>query len=223
MSTELEKQNAQVREIQALQAGGLAGQVANITAQLNNERRRRIETDINNLVTNCQLTAGEAPQAIARAVADETYLAELQARPQVLPGAAPLNFACAGIHTQADSVRNALGEIVRSVGKPGQDSLYNAAERSHRVANVYAEARGRILQVMNAAANNTIDAGLKRVLILQEVVRDFATRVLPLRLFCSVFNNVPLQGTDTVVVRWNSSRRDTPHEMAGHQFGHTDG
>ena len=95
-------------------------------------------------------------------------------------------------------VHNALTEIAHNVGTGGQGSFETAHDRAGRVSAVYAEARDKILPVMNAAAVNTIDAGLKRVLILQETVRDFAIRVLPARLFSTIFENVPLQGTDTV-------------------------
>lgn len=52
------------------------------------------------------------------------------------------------------------------------------------------------------ATTNTLDAALKRVAVLNETIRAFATRVLPLRLFSTVFSDVPLQGTDEVVVRY---------------------
>ena len=178
----------------------MQAKLSEITSQLADERRSRKETEIENLINNCQLTRDEAPKALARALSDDTYMAELKARPQHLPGAAPLNFSGISVQTRDGSVRNALTEIQRGVSKPGEESLYNSAERSQRVANVYAEARDKILPVMNAAAANTIDVGLKRVMIMQETVRDFATRVLPLRLLSTVFNNVPLQGTDSVII-----------------------
>jgi hypothetical protein len=45
-----------------------------------------------------------------------------------------------------------------------------------------------------------LDAALKCVLTLNETIRAFAIPLLPLRLFSTVFNNVPLKGTDEVVV-----------------------
>jgi hypothetical protein len=55
--------------------------------------------------------------------------------------------------------------------------------------------------VQNTAATNTVDSALELVKILNgRPLRAFATRMLPLRLFSTVFSNVPLQGTDTVVV-----------------------
>ena len=103
--------------------------------------------------------------------------------------------------TQSESVRNALTEIQNNVSKRGGESAFDTAtDRARITSGIYAESRDKIIPVLNAAAVNTIDAGLKRVLILQETVRDFATRVLALRLFSTVFDNVALEGTDTVDV-----------------------
>lgn len=163
------------------------------------QKKANVTAAVDALIADCRVTAGERDKVIARAIADETYIAELRERPQVLPGAAPIN-GCPAIHTKDASINNALKEISANVGKGGERSLETAADRSKKIAVVHAEARDKIIPVLNAAANNAIDTGLKRVLILQETVRDFATRVLPARLFCTVFENVPLQGTDEVEV-----------------------
>lgn len=207
----------------------LKTQLDTITNQLAAERKTRIESAVNALVENCQVTAAEAPKAVIRAIADDTYLAELQARPQMLPGASGLAGSPA-IHTKDDSVRNAIKEL-KTVGisnKGGEHAFETAVDRSQRVAVIYAESRDKIVPVFNAAgAVNTIDAGLKRVLIMQETVRDFATRVLPARLFSTIFGNVPLQGTDTVIVPYYplqtaASKDFTDGDGAGgtgYQFG----
>ena len=56
-------------------------------------------------------------------------------------------------------------------------------------------------QPQNAVATtNAIDSGLKRTAILKEAVKEFAKVIAPLRSFATVFENVPLQGTDTIKV-----------------------
>ena len=67
------------------------------------------------------------------------------------------------------------------------------------LAEIYHRERERLLPVLNAGTN-TISSDLKRVLILNETVEALALSVLPLRAFSTVFTNVPLQGTDEVVV-----------------------
>jgi len=65
-------------------------------------------------------------------------------------------------------------------------------------ANFFKKFRNRFLEVMNT---NTIATELKRQVILQDVViRDFVRRVLSLNMFSTVFQNVPLQGLNTVEV-----------------------
>ena len=112
-----------------------------------------------------------------------------------------------------DSVRNTLNEISRNIGK-GSGALDTAVDRSARVGQIWNNEREKIMPVMNAAVN-TIDADLKRVLILQETVRAFATRVIPLRLFANSFGNVPLQGTDEVAVSYLTLQAAARHSFSG--------
>jgi hypothetical protein len=87
----------------------------------------------------------------------------------------------------------------------GRSPLPSSPRRSRPLTHItetYANHREGILPVMNTAATNTLDSALKRVRILNETIRAFATRVLPLRLFSTFCSNVPLQGTDEAVVSY---------------------
>lgn len=55
-----------------------------------------------------------------------------------------------------------------------------------------------MLAVLNSV--NTIDPVFKRDAVLQLVIQDFARRLIPLNLFSTVFQNVPLLGTNKVEV-----------------------
>ncbi len=92
-------------------------------------------------------------------------------------------------------VLNAMQNLIVT----GPNSILSAAERGAAMGQIYALNRDNVVGVLNAGTN-TISADLKRAVILQETVRAFSTRLLPLRLFSTVFGNVPLQGTDEVVV-----------------------
>ena len=100
--------------------------------------------------------------------------------------------------TISNDPRNTLAAL-RQYVSTGPGSVSNAAERGQRAAEIWRAERERILPVLNAATN-TVDSALKRVLILQETVRAFARRMLPLKAFCTSFLNTPLQGTDEVVI-----------------------
>ncbi len=173
--------------------------VENITAQLENERKTRITATVNAMVGECRLTAAEAPKAITRAIADESYLDELRARPQALPGAAPLNSGIAVLGEDVRSIMDALRRNIITGVNNADKMVTTATERSVAIAQIFSRERERILPVLNATTV-TIDSALKRVAILNETIRAFATRILPLRLFATAFQNVPLQGTDEVVV-----------------------
>jgi hypothetical protein len=101
----------------------------------------------------------------------------------------------------ATDPRNSIGALT-DMARLGESpsAVACAIELGQRRAALWSAERERIMPVLNTAATNTIDASLKRVSVLQETIRDFATRVLPLRLFSTVFSNVPLQGTDTIAV-----------------------
>lgn len=47
---------------------------------------------------------------------------------------------------------------------------------------------------------NTIPASLKRDVILQNAMREFKRRILPVMAFATAFRNVPLQGTNKILV-----------------------
>ena len=67
--------------------------IARLEAELAALRTARIESAIATLVQEHRLTPQEAPKAIARATADESYLIELQLRPAFLPAPTPHGLA----------------------------------------------------------------------------------------------------------------------------------
>ena len=110
----------------------------------------------------------------------------------------------------------------------GANCVQNAAQLAPNIAQTYAaERQGLLAAVQNSGATNSIDAALKRVLILQETVRDFAIRVLPLRLFSTVFSAVPLEGAATVEVPYYPLQAAASSDFtdgdgtagSGYQFG----
>jgi len=120
--------------------------------------------------------------------------------------------------------KSVLTEIQNHI-RTGPASVENAAERAATIGAIYTEHRDKLLPVLNTAGTtNTISSDLKRVAILQETIRAFAVRVLPLRLFSTVFSNVPLQGTDEIVVPYFPLRTDassTFSQATGYVFAGT--
>jgi hypothetical protein len=54
-------------------------------------------------------------------------------------------------------------------------------------------------RVLNA---NTVSTDLQRTAVMTQMVRAFAKKLLPITVFSTTFNGVPLQGTDEVVVSY---------------------
>ena len=94
--------------------------------------------------------------------------------------------------------QNSLDALRSCVCNSAAD-VQSAASRGQRAAEIWRAERETLLPVLNAATN-TVDSALKRVAILNETVRAFARRMLPIRAFATSFQNVPLAGTDEVVI-----------------------
>ena len=67
----------------------LEAKVARLTQQLAEERARRTALALDGLVEARQLTPTEVPKALARALADATYLRELRMRTPLQAGSCP--------------------------------------------------------------------------------------------------------------------------------------
>lgn len=181
--------NTPAPEVVALQNA-----IAALQKERDAEKKTRITAEIDKLIGNNQLPGAKRDQFIARAVADETILDEYRALPSHPPGADPV-----GVVLNSEDPKDVANFLIRDfrddkirmkdVGAARADGIERA-----RVFNLYRE---KIMPLMNA---NNVDAALKRVVILQDMIRAFSRRLLPLRAFSTVFNGVALAGTGQVVV-----------------------
>ena len=171
-------------------------------------KRIRITNEIELLITNDRLPAVLKDKAIKRAMADDTYLDELKSLPERLPGSAPLSAS--RVELTGESFTNVQNFMLDNGPRFTTKFLRNAAGqpvdqrvcleiRDRAMANAAAFAKHR--NMLTAMFNtNTIDPALQRIVILQEMIEEFAIPLLPLQSFSAVFNNVPLEGTDQVAV-----------------------
>ena len=171
--------------------------------------KSRITNEIDLLVTNDQVTAPERDKAIARAIKDPTYLDELKARPSRAPGADPLPS------NKIECVSEAFSDIQnfvlengprfreqfigpRNAGKAVDKKVCTEiGSRALLVANTISKHKEKILQAWNA---NAIDAALQRQVILQDMIEAYATVLIRFDVFSTVYNSIPLEGTDKVEV-----------------------
>lgn len=177
--------------------------------ELNQQAERaRITNDIDALVTNDQVTKAEREKALARAIKDPTYLDELRARPSLAPGAAPLPSANLELVSEAfeDVQKFVLNNGPRFTDQfigpnahraTGLQVCKDIASRAFSVANAIQANKAKILSQWNS---NTIDSGLQRQVILQDMLEAYAIVFARLDAFSTIYNSVPLEGTDKIDV-----------------------
>lgn len=151
------------------------------------ERVANITATVEKAITDQRITNEEKQKWIDICKTSEGAIGILNSLPKRLTGEPP-----AGVQVVAEDIRNLELEIVKNLAFHPSEP-----DRPVRRAALIAKNRDRLMQVMNT---NTVSADLKRVTILQSSIRAFAKRLIPLSVFSTVFQNVPLQGTDEVVV-----------------------
>lgn len=183
--------------------------IEGLTEANNAAKKLRITSEVETLIANDQVPSSLKEKAIARAMTDEAYLDELRALPAKPPGAEPLSASNLEVVGEAFNdiqkgildngcrfIRNFIG--VGGAGRGVDAKTANEiATRSKASAILVRKHWDKLVAMFNT---NTIDSELQRTVILSELLRAFATRLLPLRAFCSTFSNVPLEGTDKVAV-----------------------
>lgn len=206
--TAINKMQAQIKLLEA----------ANLSIEASNKVQRELNfgTELDKLIINDQMTIAERPKALIRCMNDATYLDELKSRPQNKPGSGALR-------TLTECVGNSFAEIQNYVldngprfmnnfigarvdGRLGEKTLDDIKNHAIMVANTIKKHKAMLIEMFNA---NTIDAGLQRQIIIQEMLEEFAIVLLPFQNFSTVFANVPLEGTDEVDVPFYALATDT--------------
>ena len=168
------------------------------------EIRNRLTLALDKIVADNRMTPSEALAWLPRVTADETILVQLQAWPQRPVAAEPIGPESIEVGASVQDFAKAIrrcdeptkawqrGSSVKM--ETIKDSAVKKAGLIHKMRKNLA---GGFYEVFNT---NTIDSTLKRDVILQAIIVDFARRTLPLNLFSTVFSNVPLEGTNKVQV-----------------------
>lgn len=194
----------------------LNARINELTEANNTAKKQRITNAVQLCVDEDRVTRAEFDKAVIRAMADETYLAELQARPSRPPGSDPVFASFEMPHAGAEDPKTVAQYVVANgcgftkkffganAGRIDIDRKQLANEIGNRAGLVttayrkHSEAiRAHAPRLFNA---NVLDAELQRTVILQEMLRAYQIVLLPLKNWCTVFNNVPLEGTDKIAV-----------------------
>lgn len=175
-------------------------EIRKINARLESERTNRITKTIDNHIAEGRLTNEMRKFWIDSAVKDEAVLEQIQAMPVVNALPSPVRPV---VEITAESAQDICKEMDRlrapqNAFRRGELSAGELKASAMKAAEFHQKNRDTILKrVMNA---NTIGSGNKRQVILQEMLRPFARRLVALRSFSTVFAGIPLQGTNTIEV-----------------------
>lgn len=158
----------------------LEKQVKALQVERDNERKARIEREIDNAVSERRIVAAQRDSWITRAMKDETILDDIKAMPQMLPGADSVSVECKS---------EAIADIAKHA-KQLKGTVKAQFLRKHE---------NRFSQVWNEGTN-TIDANLKQDVLVDQALIAFARILFDLSTFCTRFENIPLRGTNKLQV-----------------------
>lgn len=210
-----------VNDAKSALAAGSSDDVKQLRAELNRvtefanaAKKLRITDEIEAFIGDDKVPANQKDSHIKRAIAMtdadcDTYLNELRERKPNRPGADPLPLS---IECKSESFLDVQNYVLdngprfndKFFGKGATLNLKNdpralreLSSRSIVVANAIAKNKDKIISAWNA---NAIDSALQRQVILQDMLEAYATVLINLDVFSTVYQNVPLEGTDKVEV-----------------------
>lgn len=180
--------------------------IAQITEAENAAKKQRIENAVAQLVKDCKIDGNAAAGWTEKALKDETVIQMLDKLPSNPPGAPPVptvvDITSADIKdVGAFIMRNGPDFVKQFTGTNAGREITPQVVKDFSAANIArAQAINQHFNKLVAAFNtNTISTDIKRQVILQvPVLRAYKKRIIPLTAFCTVFNNVPLEGTNKI-------------------------
>lgn len=189
------------------------------------EKRAEVKSTLAQLVTERRITQAQADKWLPTALKDETVLAALKENP-VMPEAAKEVGMESEISVDASPKETVLAiarfdKPMESFQRGNSVSMGELAKASMERAQ-FIEKNAK--KMHPALAANTIPAGLQRSVILQTIVKDFARKVIPVTLFATKFENVPLEGTNKVEVPYydlDASASTSFNSDTGYAAGNT--
>ena len=182
--------------------------VAKAKAEMRREADAR--TELGKLVGEKRITQAQADRSLptileeSGELKDSAVLATLRENPVMPEPATPvaaepsITADASGVDTVKAMAR--FNEPVKAFMRGASIDMKIIGRASMARAQFFKKHMAKIRETVMNAGVNTIDATLQRDVILQTIITDFARRVLPLTAFSTVFQNVPLEGTNKVQV-----------------------
>jgi hypothetical protein len=168
-------------------------------ASIAKQTRTRIEASVDRAIAERRIPQAQRVSWVTRSLADESVINDLLALPQNIPGETAL------VEIVSESPMDVLKgiELYRApmdAACRGQRVEPMAIQRaSVAIAQAITKHEAKLNGVM-AATTTTISADLKRIVLLQNAISVFRRRLVPLSRFTTIFQNIPLEGTDEIAV-----------------------
>ena len=194
--------------------------------QIANSRRKEIREAVNKAASEGRILATEVENwendafaAVDNATTGNPVLNRLNKLEGKLPGVPAIPESVNKLEVTSAAFADirkgfeAHNDATKSFLKGNDVPMKTIANQAMAKAKFTKKFRNRFIEMMNA---NTLDAGLQRQFILQDVViRDFKRRIIGLDMFGTVFRNVPLEGTDVVDVPYYDLDQNASQAYAG--------
>lgn len=166
-----------------------------LEAQNANERTTRLRSELTAIANEGRIPLNSVENWLPLAVAnEEKIMAQLRAMPVAQIGAEPSNAALEVVSEDPHEVSKAIEKLF---GK-GIHNVDVSKERGLKRAKIINANLAKLISFIQNT--NTVSTDLKRTVILQQMIRAFAIKVMPLQAFSTVFNAPRLEGTDKVAV-----------------------
>jgi len=200
-------------------ANGLSEDDKNLLTALKNQVADQRKTTIRNFLTRLASSEGghripvnQIPDWEKEALAAKDglegnpILNALEKLPEQQPGIAPINEVQITGESFADVQKFVIGNSVgfmrnflgaKAVNQVTPVVRREIGQRAIAAANMIAKNKKAIVEMWNL---NVIDSDLQRQVILQDMLEAYALKLIVLQAFSVKYDNIPLQGTDEVVV-----------------------
>lgn len=179
-------------------ADDVSARLASLERQNADLRRAGVEARVDAAIRERRIPNALRSTFISAGMTDAAVLEQLATMPVVEAGVPPVVEITAeapvDILAGIEHMRRPVEAVCRGDNVRPQDIERNALA----IARAVRAGGERLMGAMNAT---TISADLKRAVLLNGAgMRAFRRRILPLRIWSTVFGNVPLEGTDEVTV-----------------------
>ncbi len=196
-----DKSKAARQDLNPASFAAMEANLAAINKRFDDERELRIKNEVQAHVIADRISGVQAAEWVEMALKNEKALTLLAALPARPPGAPPV-FAGIASESPQDvakgviSLRAPLASILRG-NDCDKNMLATIGANAKQMSALIASHRKQLDVLM---VTNTIDDNLKRNVILNDVMRAFARRLIVCSIFSHNYGNVPLQGTNKMEV-----------------------